>query len=169
MGAKYCLLAILDDDAQKRLSDMSERLTKEGFGYMRYIPYHITLWDSDKIDEQTLTHFEKICFATPAFQTALCSVGLFGLAVVFLAPLPCLPLFTLEQKISGQINNVPCGWVPHVTIRMGEQEYIKKVVPMIAELFTPFTVRIEHVELYECGEGYANLVHGFCLAGGESH
>lgn len=163
MDKKYYLLAVLDNDAQKRLSDLSEQLTKEGFKYTKYTPYHITLWDSDKIDEQTLTHIEKICYATPAFETALGSIGLFGLAVAFLAPLPCLPILTLEQRICGKINDAPDGWVPHVTMRIAEPEYIKQVVPRIAELFTPFVVRIERVERYECGEGYANLVHRFYL------
>ena len=57
-------------------------------------------------------------------------------------------------------------FVREVSIRrMGQPEYIKQVVPIIAELFTPFTVRIERVELYECGEGYANLLHRFACAG----
>lgn len=55
--------------------------------------------------------------------------------------------------------------MPHVTLRMGDQDYIKLVAPLIAELFTPFAVRIERLELYECGEGYANLMHGFFLSG----
>ncbi|NLO47348.1 MAG: 2'-5' RNA ligase family protein [Clostridiales bacterium] len=163
MEKKYYLLAVLDDEAQKRLTALSEQLTKEGFEYTRYTPYHITLWDSDNIDEQSLAHFKKICHTTPAFETALGSIGLFGLAVAFLTPLPCLPLITLEQRICGQINDASDGWVPHVTMRMGEPEYIKQAVPIIAGLFTPFSVRIEHVELYECGEGYANLVHRYCL------
>jgi hypothetical protein len=165
----YYLLAVIDDDSQMRLKEMSDKLTEQGFMYTKYTPYHITLWSGDSIDEQTLSHFEKICCITPAFETALGSIGLFGLAVVFFAPLPSQALLTLEQKICGQINDTPDGWVPHVTIRMGEPEYIKQVVPIIAGLFTPFAVRIERVELYECGEGYANLVHGFYLTGGESN
>lgn len=164
MEMQYYLLAILDDDAQKRLSALSEQLTKEGFEYTKYTPYHITLLSINEIDEQTLTHFEKICFETPVFETALGSVGLFGLSVAFLAPLPCLQLLTFEQKICGQINDAPDGWVPHVTMRIGEPEYIKQVVPRIAELFSPFAVRIERVELYECGKDYANLLRSFCLS-----
>lgn len=166
MEMKYYLLAILDDAAQERLTVLSEQLTKEGFEYAKYTPYHITLWGSDEIDEHTLAHFEKICSATPVIETALGSIGLFGLAVAFLAPLPCLPLLTLEQRICGQIIDAPDGWVPHVTMRMGEPEYIKQVVLIIAGLFTPFSVRIERVELYECGEGYANLLHSLCLCRG---
>ena len=156
---------MLDDDSQMRLKEMSDKLTEQGFAYTKYTPYHITLWDGDKIDEQTLAHFDKISCTTPAFETALGSIGLFGLAVAFLAPLPSQALLTLEQGICGQINDAPEGWVPHVTMRMGEPEYIKQVVPRIAGLFTPFAVRIERVELYECGEGYANLVRCFYLCG----
>lgn len=164
--SNYYLLAVIDDDSQMRLKEMSDKLTEQGFTYTKYTPYHITLWGGDSIDEQTLSHFKKICCITPAFETVLGSIGLFGLSVAFLTPLPCLPLLTLEQRICGQINEAPDGWVPHVTMRMGEPEYIKQVVPIIAGLFTPFIVRIERVELYECGEGYANLLHSFCLCRG---
>lgn len=75
MEMKYYLLAVLDDAAQERLTELSEQLTKEGFEYSKYTPYHITLWGSDKIDEETLDHFEKICYTTPAFETALSSIG----------------------------------------------------------------------------------------------
>lgn len=169
MDNHYYLLAVLDDDSQISLKEMSDKLTEQGFEYTKYTPYHITLWDGDSINEETLAHFEKICYTTPAFETALGSIGLFGLAVAFLAPLPSLPLLTLEQGICGQINDAPDRWVPHVTMRMGEPEYIKQVVPRIAELFIPFAVRIERVELFECGEGYANLVHSFYLTGGKSN
>lgn len=169
MDNHYYLLAVLDDDSQMSLKEMSDKLTEQGFEYTKYTPYHITLWDGDSIDEQTLVHFDKVCRATPAFETALGSIGLFGLAVAFLAPLPCLALLTLEQRICGQINDASDVWVPHVTMRMGEPEYIKQVVPIIAELFIPFVVRIELVELYECGEGYANLVHSFYLTGSKSN
>ena len=165
METRYYLLAVLDDAAQERLSRLSEQLTAEGFEYTKYPPYHITLWDSDEIDGQTLAHLEEICSAMPAFEIALGSVGLFGLAVAFLAPLPSLPLLTLEQRICGQINDVPDGWVPHVTMRMREPEYIRQAASRIAELFTPFTARIERAELYECGEGFARLVHQFFLCG----
>lgn len=163
MDSNYYLLAVLDDDSQRRLEEISDKLTKQGFAYAKYTPYHITLWGGGSIDEQTLSCFESVCRATPAFETALGSIGLFGLAVAFLAPLPSQALLTLEQRICGQINDAPDGWVPHVTMRMGEPEYIKQVVPIIAGLFTPFAVRIERVELYECGEGYAKLVRSFCL------
>ena len=162
-GSNYYLLAVLDDDSQASLNELSDKLTQQGFTYTRYTPYHITLWNSDVVDEQTLSHFEKVCCSTPGFNIALGSIGLFGLAVAFLTPLPSQSLLTLEQKICGQINESPVGWVPHVTIRMGEPEYIKLVVPPLAELFTPFTARIERLELYECGEGYANFVRSFEL------
>ena len=165
MDNNYYLLAVLDDDSQMCLKEMSDKLMEQGLPYTKYTPYHITLWGGDSIDEQTLAHFDKICHTTPAFETALGSIGLFGLAVAFLAPLPSQALLTLEQRICGQINDAPDGWVPHVTMRMGEPEYIKQVVPRIAEFFTPFAVRIERVELYECGEGYANLVRCFYLCG----
>lgn len=162
---RFYLLAVLDDAAQERLSALSGQLAEEGLEYTRYTPYHITLWDGDSIDEKTLTNFDKTCRTAPSFETALGSVGLFGLAVVFLAPLPSRALLTLEQRICGRINDAPDGWVPHVTMRMGEPEYIKKAVPVIAGLFTPFSVRIERAELYECGEGCAKLIRGFCLRG----
>ena len=162
---KYYLLAVLDDASQQRLHKMSDKLIEQGFDYTRYTPYHITLWDSDKIDEQTIAHFVDICSSTPVFQTMLGYIGLFGLAVVFIAPMPSQALITLEQKICGKINDTPVGWAPHVTIRMGEPEYIKQVVPKIAELFSPFYVQIDRIELYECGESYANHVHSFNLCG----
>lgn len=167
METRYYLLAVLDDAAQERLSALSDRLADEGLGYTRYTPYHITLWDGDSVDGQTLAHFDRICSTAPAVETALASVGLFGLAVVFLAPLPNQELLTLEQRICGRINDAPDGWVPHVTIRMGEPAYIKKAVPVIAGFFTPFPVRIERAELYECGENCAKLIRRFCLRGEE--
>jgi len=48
---KYYLLTVLDDAAQTRLTALSEQLTKDGFEYTRFTPYHITLWDGDIIDE----------------------------------------------------------------------------------------------------------------------
>lgn len=165
MVNNYYLLAVLDDASQMRLKALSDKLTELGFEYTSYTPYHITLWSGDRIDNQTMARFDKICRATPVIETALGSVGLFGLSVVFLAPLPSRALLLLYQEICGRINDAPDGWVPHVTLRMGDQDYIKLVAPLIAELFTPFAVCIERLELYECGEGYANLMHGFFLSG----
>ncbi|NCA68030.1 MAG: hypothetical protein EOM87_08205 [Clostridia bacterium] len=163
METLYYLLAVLDDAAQERLTELSDLLTKEGFAYTKYTPYHITLWGGDKPDECTLNRFEEVCRTTPTIETALAFVGLFGLAVAFLAPLPCLPLITLEKNICGNINDAPDGWVPHVTLRMGDNEYIRRAAPVIAGHFTPFSVRIEKIELYECGNDYAKLVRSFKL------
>jgi hypothetical protein len=91
---------------------------------------------------------------------------LFGLAVAFLSPLPNQALLTLVEKICGQTNAALTRWVPHVTLRIGEPDYIKRAVTAIAELFTPFAVRIESLELYECGEGYANFIQRFELVKG---
>lgn len=163
METHYYLIAVLDDASQTRLRELSDTVTQQGFPYTQHVPYHITVWDGDSIDEQTLAHFENVCQTTAAFETALGSVGLFGLAVAFLAPLPSQALLTLEENICGHINDSPLGWVPHVTIRMQEPEYIKEAVPIIAGLFTPFAVRIERLELYECGDNYAKFVRGFSL------
>ena len=163
METQYYLLAILDDAAQERLAALSDLLTKEGFAYTRYTPYHVTLWGGDKPDELVLNRFEEICRTTPAIETALAFVGLFGLSVVFLSPLPCLPLIKLEQNICGNINDTPEGWVPHVTLRMGDNEYISRAAPVVAGHFTPFSVRIEKLELYECGNDYAKFIRSFSL------
>jgi len=110
-----------------------------------------------------LNRFEEICRTTPAIETALAFVGLFGLSVAFLAPLPCLPLIKLEQNICGNINAAPDGWVPHVTLRMGGNEYISRAASVVAGHFTPFSVRIEKLELYECGSDYAKFIQSFNL------
>lgn len=95
MVNNYYLLAVLDDASQMRLKALSDKLTELGFEYTSYTPYHITLWSGDRIDNQTMARFDKICRATPVIETALGSVGLFGLSVVFLAPLPSRALLLL--------------------------------------------------------------------------
>jgi hypothetical protein len=159
MHGEHYLLAILDETSQARLTKWSDELTKQGFDYARYTPYHITL--GERVDLNTLAHFEDVCASMPRFDVALGSIGLFGLAVLFLAPLPSERLIILEQKLFGAINDVPDGWVPHVTMRTGETEYIERAAPVLARIFEPFKARIERLELYECGDGYANLIRRF--------
>ncbi|MDR0916827.1 MAG: 2'-5' RNA ligase family protein [Oscillospiraceae bacterium] len=160
MGELY-LIAVLDDVSQARLAALSDELTARGFEYTHLVPFHITLAGPDTPLDTMREHIESVCAATPAFDIGIGHVGLFGLAVLFLAPLPSEPLLTLERNLLGRINDAPDGWVPHVTMRMGEPEYIERAVPILARSFEPFTARIERVEMYETGEGYANFVRKF--------
>ena len=159
----YYLLAVLDDDSQARLEKLSATLTEEGYEYTRYTPYHITLWGGGKPSEDWLNQLETVCNKTAAISLSLCSVGLFGLAVLFLSPLPSKPLINLEEQICGELDDAPVGWAPHITLRIGKPDYISHATPIAAEGFEPFRCRIERVALYECGEDYANLVKSFSL------
>ncbi|MDR2360211.1 MAG: hypothetical protein LBD85_02880 [Oscillospiraceae bacterium] len=168
MNEEYFLLAVLDDASQRRLNEISDELTCQGFQYTKDTPYHITLWNGEKPNEKLISHFERICGKTAPIDTALCSIGLFGLTVLFLSPLPCTPLTKLEEDICGYVNNNLVGWVPHCTMRMGSEDNIASAVPVLAKCFAPFPVRIERLELYGCGENYARFERSFPLLGNES-
>jgi 2'-5' RNA ligase len=163
MDKGYYLLAVLDDAAQARLCELSAQLTTAGFDYTRYTPYHITLWGGDEISETQLGHIDEVCSVTPSIDIGLGNVGMFGLAVAFLAPMPSSALISLERAIIGKLEDTPDGWIPHVTLRMGEPDYIRQVAPLLSEIFTSFPCRIERVELYKCGSDYANLVQSWRL------
>jgi hypothetical protein len=164
MSGQYYLLAVLDDVSQKRLAALSDELTARGLDYTSYTPFHITLGYGVTPDEDTFSHIERVCAGNPSLDIALGYVGLFGLACLFLAPLPSADLLTLERELFGAVNDTPAGWVPHVTLRMGEDEYIGRAALSLAGIFEPFHARIEHLELYECGDGYANFVRRFDLS-----
>jgi hypothetical protein len=164
MKDEYFLLAILDEASQERMAALSDELTRQGFAYTRYTPYHITLWNGEKPTPELLRHFEAVCSQTAPIETALVSVGLFGLAVLFLSPPPCEALADLAKTIRGQ-QDTPVGWVPHATLRMGAEGSVAAAVPVLARMFEPFAVRMERLEVYACGKNYARFERGFPLGG----
>jgi hypothetical protein len=162
----YYLLAELDDAAQSRLGVLSDELTAQGLAYERYTPYHITLAEFPPPDDAATARIERVCASASPFGIGLGYVGLFGLAVLFIAPCPCAELLTLETGLCGRPDGAPDGWVPHVTMRMGEPAYTERAAAVLARSFEPFAARIERLGLYECGDGYATLARAFTLGNG---
>jgi 2'-5' RNA ligase len=150
----YYLLALFDGETQSRLRALGELLREngcEGKNMTPDFPYHITLNGPEPSpDARFCARAAEVCRRTEAFEIGLGHVGLFGLAVLFLAPTPSEALLRLVNALFGGTRNDRAdGWVPHVTMCMDDPEVVEKAVPLLARRFAPFQARVERVALYE--------------------
>ena len=146
------IAAIFDGETQAKLARLCEALNKKGFtgSQTKDIPYHVTLgrgevantdWFAEKIDE--------VCPRLASFGVSLGYLGLFGLAVLFIAPVGNTELLGLYESFYPGRGGGAHDWAAHVTMFIDEPETILRALPVLAAEFKPFTARIDCVALYE--------------------
>ena len=147
------LLAQFDAAANQKLSDIYQELALAGFKGQQTpdIPYHFTLARFDvEYKDQVLTHAEKVCGEFGAFDVNLGNLGLFGLRVLFAAPVMNYELLRLHDVI---VPDEPATgihtWTAHATILIDEPEAIQRALPIVAKSFSPIHAKVESIGVYE--------------------
>ncbi|MBK1809891.1 2'-5' RNA ligase [Clostridium sp. YIM B02505] len=142
-----CVLAQYDEETQQKLKDIQQVLLENGFVGRQTadVPYHMTLGTFKLSDEEMLR--EKVKSVSKnfrGFDIRLNNIGLFGLDVLFIAPLVNYDLLNLQKFFSD--DN---GWTAHTTLLIDDHEVIHKALPIVAENFKSFEGRVESISLYE--------------------
>jgi len=90
MADKFlCVLAQFDDETQTRLTRIQNELYEKGYQgkHTKNIPFHMTLGYFDLADEESLkTKILEVAHTVEPFEIVLGSIGLFGLNVLYIAP-----------------------------------------------------------------------------------
>jgi 2'-5' RNA ligase len=146
------LLAVFDDETQRRMAEIYSVLTAQGLigQQTKGIPCHFTLGDVETERETAIVaRAEEICADFTPIEFRMDHVGLFGLKVLFLEPNMNFELLQLQSALFPGCGHGYTPWTAHGTILLDEPENILKAVPLVAERFEPFAARIESVAIYE--------------------
>ena len=144
------LMADLDADAQRRMSEWYAALREAGFTgtQTQGIPYHITLSTFSVDREQEASGImKKAAAAFAPVEVHFSHIGLFaGGKVLFAAPERNTGLDALQAACeSHDPKDYP--WTPHATILIDEPENVYAALPVLMRSFTPFIGRLERLHL----------------------
>ena len=139
------LMAELDDNSQKRMSDWYDSLKNAGFigTQTANLPYHISLatFPLDK-EQEAIELTRKIASEFSPFPVHISHIGIFaGGKVLFGAPERTPMLDALHNACS----NAP--WTPHATILIDEPDAICSALTLFINLFCPFIGHITKLHL----------------------
>ena len=142
-----CILAQYDEETQEKLKAIQQVLRENGFVGRQTadVPYHMTL-GTFKISEEGMLR-EKVKEVSKnfrGFDIRLNNIGLFGLDVLFIAPLVNYDLLNLQKLFSDGHE-----WTAHTTLLIDDHEVIHKALPIVAEKFQSFVGSVESISLYE--------------------
>ena len=147
------LLAQFDADTNKLLADIYQKLNLAGLKGKQTpnLPYHFTLGRFNTEQENQMIDFtEKACQNIKSFDIQLSHIGLFGLEVLFVAPTINRELLHLHDTLAPrESTSDDHNWVAHTTIIIDEPSAIQKVLPIVAQSFSPITAKIESIGVYE--------------------
>ncbi len=143
-----CVMAGYDDDTEKYLSQIQEKLYEQGFRgtQTKNIPQHITLgtFDIEKEDE-LVNLLNSIAQKTNSFDITFNHIGIFnGSKVLFVAPDTSKDLIELKEMFEDSSN-----WTPHTTMIIDEPDVIFKAMPIVLDSFESFKGKVESIHLYE--------------------
>lgn len=142
------VLAGFDDESEKRLSDLQNKLYKCGFTgtQTKNIPMHITLGSFPTDKEAELTEqLERLAKETESFEIVFSHVGLFaGSKIMFIAPNTGEKLLALKKNFGESP-----AWTSHTTMLIDEPEVIAEALPVIMKEFASFGGRVTTLHLYE--------------------
>lgn len=145
------VLAQFDHESQVRFSELQSALVKSGIIGKQTpdIPYHLTLGSFDLYQETELKErLQTVCAGISSFEVIMSHIGLFGLNVLFLAPIVTHALLDLQSHFAHGSCDL-FEWTAHATLLLDEPDLIQKALPIVAENFKPFRARIDCVSLYE--------------------
>lgn len=145
------LMADLDDNSQRIMSDWYEELKREGFTGVQTpgLPFHISLATFSLEDEsKVIEEMHRLAEEFTSIPVHISHIGLFaGGRVLFGAPDMNQPeLLKLHDAI--QLNNIDeYAWTPHATILIDEPEVINNALKVLVKSFKPFEARITRLHL----------------------
>ncbi len=144
------VLAGYEDETEKNLSAMQEKLYASGFEGVqtKNIPMHITLGSFPCEKESELKNqLEQIAQKTKAFDVTVNHVGIFGgsdVNVLFVAPDINRPLLDLKENFGESFD-----WTPHTTLLIDKSDIVHKAVPNVMADFHHFVAKVSVLYLYE--------------------
>lgn len=142
-----CILAQYDEETQQKLKDIQQVLLENGFVGRQTadVPYHMTLGTFKPSEEEMLREkVKEVSKNFRGFDIRLNNIGLFGLDVLFIAPLVNYELLNI-QKLFSDDNE----WTAHTTLLIDDRQVIHKVLPIVVDNFKSFVGRVESISLYE--------------------
>lgn len=150
-GKFLSVIAVYDENTQKKLSQIQKKLRDEGFGgkLTKEIAPYITLGTFPVEEEEYLLQkLEKVSRNFEKFELALNSVGLFGMEVLFIAPAVNHMLLNLQAQFNNNYAD-GFGWTAHTTMLVDDPDSIRKAIPIVAKKFESHVATVEGIALYE--------------------
>jgi len=146
-----CVMAQYDEETEHKLKKIQKVLLDNGFVGKQTpnLPNHITL-ATFEVDKEEMIK-ERIIMVSKNFRSfdiKLNNIGLFGLDVLFIAPLVNQELLNLQKYFISNCADGP-DWTAHTTMLIDKHDVIQKALPYLAENFKSFIGRIESISLYE--------------------
>ncbi len=143
-----CVMAGYDDDTEKKLSEIQDKLLDNGFvgKQTKDLPQHITLGTFPADKEEELIHLlHQVAKESKQFEISFNHIGIFGGSeVLFIAPDSNYNLLKLKEYFGDSFD-----WTPHTTMLIDEAEIIYKAIPIVAESFQAFQGQVQNIHLYE--------------------
>lgn len=144
------LMADLDEDSQKIMSEWYDTLKEAGFTGTQTpgLPYHISLATfSLEKEEEAVTLMQKVAEEFSPVSVHISHVGMFaGGKVLFGAPDMSRELTALHDACGTEtMQQYP--WTPHATILIEEPETVYAALPVLMKSFHPFVGKITRLHL----------------------
>ncbi|MDD4797788.1 MAG: 2'-5' RNA ligase family protein, partial [Eubacteriales bacterium] len=112
------------------------------------LPYHISLGTYALSRRQQLIDcMQRACAGHDAFGLHFSGLGLFGLDVLFFAPVANEQLLALHRQFPA--GDDAFVWTPHATLLIDEPDVIQRALPLVTGLYTNLTGCVDSLSLYE--------------------
>ena len=145
-----CVMAQYDMETEQKLKEIQKLLLDNGFVGKQTpnLPNHITLGSFDISQEELIKEKVKmISEKFHKFDIKLNNIGLFGLDVLFIAPMVNHELLDLQQYFNNDFGD-GMGWTAHTTLLIDDPKTILEALPLVADNFKSFSGKIESISLY---------------------
>lgn len=145
------VIAQYDMETELKLKKIQKVLLNNGFVGKQTpdLPNHITLGSFDVSQEEVLKEKVKmVSKEQKSFEIKLNNIGLFGMDVLFIAPLVNYELLNLQHFFNNNETD-DLNWTAHTTMLIDDHETIQRALPFLVENFKSFKGRIESISLYE--------------------
>lgn len=147
------VLAGYDDQTEKRLAGMQNKLYEQGFGGVqtKNIPMHFTLGSYDTEREAELKErLKEIGKNLPAFEVSFNHIGLFKspeTEVLFVAPDVSKKMLELKDRFLDCKDIF--DWSAHTTLLIDRPDEIQRAIPVVMDDFYPLKGKVTTLYLYE--------------------
>lgn len=150
-----CVMAQFDQQTEQRMHDVQEVLRQAGIvgKQTKNLPFHITLGIYDLHREKEIAQcVANACAGCGEFTLHFSGLGLFGLTVLFFAPVVNRELLCLHGHFPGDSRDAFI-WTPHATLLIDEADTVLKALPLVDAHYAGFGARVESISLYEFWPG----------------
>lgn len=142
------ILAGYDDNTEKYLSGIQNKLYEEGFSgtHTKNIPQHITLGSYPvEMEKELIELLNKLSQTVGRFEVTFSHIGIFnGSKVLFVAPDCSKEMLELKENFGDSTT-----WTPHTTMLIDEPEIVLKALPIVLNEFSSFGGKVTTLHLYE--------------------